>query len=71
MDNIIDSMDVNTESNVFITIKNHKENFLNHPKVDFINPARNELGRISKTILDNINMKSFETTKINQQKNTV
>ena len=36
-----------------------------------INPAKNELGRISKTILDNINMKLFETTKINQWKNMV
>ena len=31
----------------------------------------NELGRISITIFDNINMKLFETTKINQWKNTV
>ena len=64
-------MDVNVESNCFITIKDHKENFLNHPKVRLINPAKNELGRIRKTILDNINMKLFETTKINQWKNTV
>ena len=70
-DNIIDRMDVNAESNCFITIKYHKENFLNHPKVRLISPAKNELGRISKTILDNINMKLFETTKINQCKNTV
>ena len=70
-DNIIDRMDVNAEPNCFITIKDHKENFLNHPKVRLINPAKNELGRISKTILDNINMKLFETTKINQWKNTV
>ena len=70
-DNIIDRMDVNAESNCFITIKDHKENFLNHPKVRLINPAKNELGRISKTILDNINIKLFETTKINQWKNTV
>ena len=48
-DNIIDRMDVNAESNCFISIKNHKENFLNHPKVRLINPAKNELGRISKT----------------------
>ena len=67
-DNIIDRMDVNAESNCFITVKDHKENFLNHPKVRLINPAKNELGRISKTILDNINMKLFETTKINQWK---
>ena len=64
-------MDVNGESNCFITIKNHKESFLNYPKVRLISPAKNEFGRISKTILDNINMKLFETTKTNQWKNTV
>ena len=37
-----------------------------------INPAKkNELGRIRKTILDNINMKLFQETKINQWKNMV
>ena len=51
-DDIIDRMDVNAESNCFITVKDHKENFLNTPKVRLINPAKNELGRISKTILD-------------------
>ena len=70
-DNIIDRMDVNADSNCFITIKDHKENFLNHRKVRLINPAKNELGRISKTILDNISMKLFEATKINRWKNTV
>ena len=70
-DNIIERMDVNTDSSYFITIKDHKENFLNHPKVRLINPAKNELGRISKIILDNINMKLFQASKINQRKNTV
>ena len=67
-DNVIERRDVDAVSNCFITIKDHKENFLNHPKVRLINPAKNELGRISKTILDNINMKLFEPTKINQSK---
>ena len=69
--NIIDKMDINAKSSCFITIKNHQENFLNHPKVRLINPAKNELGRISNTILDNINMKLFQATKINQWKNTI
>ena len=69
--NIIDRMNVKAESDCFITIKDHKENFLHHPKVSLINPAKNELERISKTILDDINMKLFETTKINRWKNTV
>ena len=70
-DNIIDRMDISTESNCFITVKDHKKNFLNHPKVRLINPAKNELGRRSKTILDNINMKLFQVTKINQWRNMV
>ena len=54
-------MDINAESNCFITIKDLKENLLNLPKVRLINPAKNELGRISKTILDNINMKAISS----------
>ena len=64
-------LDVNVESNCLITIKNHKENFLNHPKVRLMNLAKNELGRIGKTVLGNINMKLLQATKINQWKNTV
>ena len=59
LDNIIDRMDINTEWNCFITIKDHKENFLNHPKGRLINLAKNEIGRISKTILDDIIMNSY------------
>ena len=70
-DNIMDRMDVNAECNCFITIKDHKKSFLNHPKVRLINLAKNELRRIPKTILDDIKIKLFETTKINQWKNTV
>ena len=54
-DDIIDKKDVNAESNCFITIKDYKGNLLIHPKVLLINPAKTKLGRISKTILDNIN----------------
>ena len=64
--NIIDKMDINAESNCYITSKDHKKSFSNNPKVCLINPAKNELGRISKTTLDNINMNLFQATKINQ-----
>ena len=62
---------INAESNCLITIKGHKENLSNHQKVRLINPAKNEVGRINKTILGHINMKLFESTKINQWENTV
>ena len=63
-------METNEEGNSFITIKNHKENFDNHPTVRLINPAKNELGRLSKLILDKINKKISQKIKLNQWKNT-
>ena len=44
---------------------------LSHPQGRLINPAKNEPGTISKTILDNRNMKLFQTIKISQWKNKV
>ena len=52
---VIKRMETNREGNSFITIKDHNENFDNQPTVQLINPAKNELGRISKLILDKIN----------------
>ena len=50
-------METNEEGNSFITIKDHKGNFDNQSTVRLINPAKNELGRISKLILDKISKK--------------
>ena len=52
-----------------ITLKDHKENF-NSPTVRLINPAKNELRRISKAILDNINKRLYTSLNINHWKNT-
>ena len=60
----------NEKSNNFITIKDHKENFDNHPALRPINPARNELGRISKLILNKINKKFSQKFELNQWLNT-
>ena len=67
---ILDRMDINSKNTCFITLKDHKENFLNNPTVRLINPAKNELGRISKAILDNINKRLCTRLNINQWKNT-
>ena len=40
----------------FISLKDHKENFENNPKCRLINPAKSDSGKISKLILDKINM---------------
>ena len=66
----INRMFVNGKNNCFITLKDHKPNFENHPKVRLLNPAKNELGRISKTILEKINSNLRTVLKLNQWKDT-
>ena len=56
-------------SNCFITLKDHKENFVNHPTTRLINPAKNEIRRISKSILDKIKICLCEKLKLNEWKN--
>ena len=51
-------------------MKDHKPNFKNNPKVRLINPAKNEIGRISKNILDKINHQLRDSLRINQWKDT-
>ena len=55
---VIKRMFVKGKQNCFITLKDHKPNFQNYPTVRLLNPAKNELGRINKNILDKINVKS-------------
>ena len=69
--NVIMRIETNVVSNCFITLKDHKENFVNNPTVRLINPAKNELGRISKVIIDKININVRNSLKINQWKNTI
>ncbi|KAL9986499.1 hypothetical protein ACROYT_G000660 [Oculina patagonica] len=58
------------EKEAFITLKDHKPAFHNHPTCRLINPSKSEIGVISKHILDNINTSIINKTKINQWKNT-
>ena len=60
---IIDRIEINGTGNSFITLKDHKENFLNRPTTRLLNPAKNEIGRISKHILQNINTTLSEKKK--------
>ena len=52
---VLKRIQANGENNCFKSLKDHKENFQNNPTVRLINPAKNELGKISKVILDKIN----------------
>ena len=54
----------------YITLKDHKNRFDKNPKCRLINPAKSEIGLISKIILDKINAKVRQSQKLNQWKNT-
>ena len=54
----------------FIPIKDHKPNFRNNTKCRLINPAKNELGLVSKKHLEKIIANVANTTRVNQWRNT-
>ena len=56
--------------NAYVTLKDHKENFQNNPKFRLINPAKSDLGKVSKVILDNINNRIKSSINVNQWKNS-
>ena len=49
---IDDKMECYTETQCFITLKDHKNNFTSNTKCRFINPAKSNLGSVSKNILE-------------------
>ena len=52
------------------TLKDHKENFNINPECRLINPAKNELGKVAKTIVENINKIVRGKLHCNQYRNT-
>lgn len=54
----------------FITFKDHKPNFQNNLQCRLLNPAKSHMGKISKSILDNINHTIRSKTNLIQWKNS-
>ena len=69
--NIEDRMECLAKQQAFITLMDHKENFKNNPTCRLINPAKSEMGLVSKQILERIIIKMRSTTLLNQWKNTL
>ena len=59
-----------TEREAFATIKHHKDNFANNPKIRLLNPTKPEIGKISKKITERIVKEVKDVTKVTQWKNT-
>ena len=55
---------------VFISLKDHKENCENNPKCQLINPAKSESGKLSKVILYKINSNLRQKLNSNHWRNT-
>ena len=48
------------ESESYITIKDHKEDFTLKVSCRLINPSKSDIGKISKYVLDKVNQKPVE-----------
>ena len=68
--NLSDRIDCIAEKDAFITLKDHKENFQNHPTCRLINPTKTEIGHISKSLLERIVVDVTKATNSNQWRNT-
>ena len=68
--NLDDRVETTAQKEAFITLKDHKDNFANKPTCRLINPSKQEIGKISKHILEKINPKLVAETRVNQWKNT-
>ena len=67
---IDDRVEVVAKKQCYITIKDHKENFQNNTKVRLINPAKSQVGIISKQLLESINSQVREAEGLQQWRNT-
>ena len=51
----------------FVTIKEHKDNFRSYPSCRLINTSKNELGKVSKQLVEKINSDIIEKLQFNQR----
>ena len=67
---IADRMECYADRNAFVTLKDHKDNFQNNPKCRLLNPAKSEVGIVSKNMLGRINTQVLKAIKVNQWRST-
>ena len=63
---VADRAECMAPSNAFITLKDHKENFEYNPKCRLINPAKSEIGCISKRFTESVNIEIRKKSKLLQ-----
>ena len=65
-----EKMEAYADRRAFITLKDHKDNFSTNPKCRLLNPAKSEIGIVSKHILQRINAEIRNSTGLNQWRST-
>jgi hypothetical protein len=63
-------MQKHSNKECFVTLKDHKDNFIGRPQCRLISPAKNELGCVVKIKLEEINREIRYTTGVNQWQST-
>ena len=58
------------EKPAFVTLKDHKDDFRTNPKCRLINPAKSEMGHVSKATLSRIVASVSTSTQLNQWRNS-
>ena len=67
---ILFKMDITAKRQCFVTIKDHKDYFRVNPKYRLLNPTKNELGKISKHILQQVSTNIRRVLNVNQWQNS-
>ena len=67
---VADRMDTLAQSQAFVTLKDHKDGFRANLPCRLINPAKSEMGKASKRILDRISNDVRGKLNLNQWKNS-
>ena len=67
---VLQRVDCLAKSNAFISLKDHKPNFSSKSKSYLINPAENEIWKISKYILEQLNSRVRDLSSVNQWQET-
>ena len=68
--NLGDRVEVFSDSCAFVNIKDHKDKFETDKPCRLINPAKSQIGKISKQILQKINTELRERTRLTQWQST-
>ena len=65
-----DRIEYMAKASAYITLKDHKDNFRSAHPCRLINPCKSEIGKISKSILENINRNLLKLLQVNQWRNS-